>query len=92
MQTNDRLFASEEVVACELDEGRALLDLRAGKYFKLNKSAGLIWDCLTTGATIEELMAEFEKRYDVEESQCRKDITAILNNFIAADLLQGGSE
>ncbi len=78
----------KDVVACELDDGVALLDLRVSKYYKLNKTAALIWDWMSEPATVDQLVTRITERFDVSESECRADILAILASFESSGLIE----
>lgn len=78
----------DDVVACELDEGKALLDMRESKYYKLNGSAALIWGWIGSGSSFDQLLDNMLERFDVSEEQCRKDLQAVLSDFLNTGLIE----
>lgn len=85
---SEKLFtAHSEVVACELDGGKALLDLRGSRYYKLNRSAALIWEWIGEGSTLSLLVDRMLQRFDVDRSQCEEDVIAIISSFEKAGLV-----
>lgn len=88
LQANAFYTSHEEVVACDLDDGRALLDLRKSKYYKLNNTGALVWEWLEEGATIDTLAEKMMEQFSVEDAQCRADINGILSSFLDAGLIE----
>lgn len=77
------------VVACELDDGRALLDLNESQYYRLNHTAAIVWEWLEQGSkSIDELTIKMLSRFDVEECTCRADLAIMLKSFSEAGLIE----
>ena len=79
---------ADDVVACELEGGNALLDLSTSNYFKINETAASIWEWIGSGATIDKLVNNMLALYDVDEEVCRQDVEAILASFESAGLVR----
>ena len=79
---------SEHVVACDLDGGKALLDLRESQYYKLNPTAALVWDHLATPSTIADLVKMITDRFEVEAERAQNDIEAILTRFQDSNMIE----
>jgi PqqD family protein of HPr-rel-A system len=75
MESSPEIFdASSSVVSAGLGEEIVLLDTASGEYFGLNGTAALIWRQLGDGRTLEEIAADLERAYDVDEAQARADV------------------
>ena len=83
-----RYQQAKDVVACDIDGGKALLDMRSSNYYKLNTSAALIWDWVGEGATIGELTDKMVGEFDVEAQDCIEDVEAVVESFVKAGLLE----
>lgn len=70
-----------DVVACELEGGKALLDLESSNYFKLNDTAALIWEWIGEGASVAQLIHKITDRFDIGEEECAQDVEAIVSSF-----------
>lgn len=79
---------AEHVVACELEGGKALLDLETSTYYKLNHSAALIWEWIGDGAGTPDLVARMLDCFEVGEDECKQDVEAIIDSFCDAGLLE----
>ena len=66
-------------------DGQALLVPTAEASFhgviQGNKSVEVILDCLSRGATEEEILAAMKERFDGDEALMRKDIADVLEQF-----------
>gem|GEM_PF-845354 len=86
--TSTLFSQSEHVVACDLDGGKALLDLQESQYYKLNPTAALVWDKLSEPTTLDDLVKMITDRFDVEADQCRGDIQNIITRFHDANMIE----
>ena len=90
LNVNDSaVFAPQShVVSCDLDGGRALLDLNDSSYFKLNSTGASIWQWLEAKpSTVEDLTGKMVEAFDVQADQCRGDIAFIMSTFLDAGLV-----
>lgn len=89
LQNNAIFSTCENVVACELDDGRALLDLTESQYYKLNRTGAIVWEWLEEeSASIDQLTTKMLARFEVEEAICRADLASILSTFLEAGLVE----
>lgn len=77
-----------DVVACDLDDGKALLNLATSKYFKLNGSAAFLWEAVGSGATIASICRDMLMHFEVDQEQCTADVFAIIRTFQQAGLVK----
>lgn len=83
-----RLFcAEEEVVACDLEGGAALLDLRSSTYFSLNPVAAVVWQTLATPVSADHLVEEVLKAFDAPRATIEGDIDAVLGDLSRLKLI-----
>ena len=50
-------------------------------YLTLNESGAFIWKILEKGATVDEIVSEILKEYDVEEGIVKADVTAVVSKL-----------
>lgn len=87
-----RYVANKDVVACELDSGQALLDLRTSQYVKFNETAGLVWQWVQGGLSVDEMADEMCVMFDAERDQCSNDISLLLEQLEEAGLVERQAE
>ncbi len=76
-----------DVVACDIEGGRALLDLQSSKYYKLNSTASFLWNAIGERASVDRLCERLLENYDVDTEHCLPDVIAILQSFEKAGLV-----
>ena len=50
-------------------------------YLNLNESGAFIWKILEKGATVDEVVSEILKEYDVDEAVVRNDVVAVVSKL-----------
>jgi len=79
--------AKATVVDADMDGDRALLDLEENTYFTLNPTASTIWAAISEPQPLQILVAEVTEKFDVSEEECRSDVEALLQDMVAANLV-----
>lgn len=82
------ITAENDVVACDLAGGAALLDLRSSTYFSLNEVGAYVWQLLSRPITISELQASLVERYEVAADRCLPDLLTLIEQFREAKLVR----
>ena len=54
----------------------------------LNQTGTLIWKCLETGATEDDMVAKLISEYDIDEESARRDVKAFVTRALDAGLLE----
>lgn len=70
------------------DDETVMLDIEHGIYFGVRGTGRRIWDRLLTATTIDALVAELIREYDVEEELCRKDVTEFIDELLQHGLVE----
>jgi len=89
----DVFLAKSEVATASLPDGAALLDMRAGKYFALNRVGAVIWSSLRDHpSSLEKLTANVSSAFQIEPELCRGDIEIFLSAMVRAGLVEARPE
>jgi hypothetical protein len=75
-------------MACELDQGLALLHKASGTFYVLGELESFIWEMLSSPATSREVAAAVSDAYDAPYDQVERDVRNFLQSMIDADLLE----
>lgn len=78
---------SPDVLSARLAGETVLLDMRTRNYFQLNATAARVWDVLERGATLEEVLADLEARFDAPREQIETEARALLEGLRQRGLL-----
>ncbi len=79
--------ASEQVVACQLAEGAALLDMTTNTYYSLNDVGAEIWSGLAAPKQVHQLSAIVRAKFDVGDADVESDILDVLADMDQAGLV-----
>ena len=82
------IVAAKEQVSCDLAGEAAILDLKSGQYYGLNPIGARIWSLIEKPRSIAELLNTLITEYDVEASQCEKDVFALVKQMAARGLVE----
>ena len=82
------IVAAKEQVSCDLAGEAAILDLKSGQYYGLNPIGARIWSLIEKPRSIAELLNTLLTEYDVETSQCEKDVLALVKQMAARGLVE----
>lgn len=83
----ERYSTQEDVVACELDDSFAILKLETSEYFKLNATGALVWERISGGAGLDELVEAVCTDFDIGPEECRQDVAALVAELEKAGLI-----
>ena len=87
--SNSLLTPQPHIVFTEFEEKEAVLvDLNAKRYYTLNETAMLVWNCLEKGCTKEEILREMTSRYNVTPEHARASLENLLGALKSHMLLQ----
>lgn len=79
---------SDQVVATELGDGLALLNLRTNEYFSLNEVGAFVWNELQSPQSRDALIRVMTEKYDVAAETCANDLDLLLEDFKNASLAE----
>lgn len=78
----------DDVSAVRTEYGTVLLDERAGRYFKLSPTAGVVFDALRGGGSAEDAVAALRRNYAVDEQRARSDVDSLVERLAAMGVLR----
>jgi hypothetical protein len=80
--------ASADVVDSDIGSDRALLHMGKNTYFTLNPTAAELWLALSEPRTLDELVAVITDKFEVTDEICRPDISYLLDEMVAAQVVE----
>lgn len=82
-------IASPDCVACDIEEGIAILDLHSNTYFSLDPVGASVWRAIEAGpSTLDDLARGIAGEYDVAPDVCRPDIAGLLDDMMQHGLVR----
>lgn len=83
-----RYTVSPDAACAVVDDGAVVLHMRTKRYYSLNETGGAIWAMLEAGAPVESIVADLVANYDVEAPAAAAEVTRMLGELAAADLVR----
>ena len=72
----------EGFVTSDMDKEKVMLNMEKGKYYNLGEVGGQIWELIKSpGRTMEQIVTELQKEYDLSQEQCQKEVTAFIEKL-----------
>ena len=81
-------MASDEVVAANLGDGVALLNLRTNEYFSLNEVGAFVWAVLQSPQPRGAIISAVTDKYEVAADVCASDLDLLLEDLKSASLIE----
>lgn len=86
--TNETIVhASPDQVSCDLQGEAALLNLKTGVYYGLDKVGASAWQLMQQPITIGRICERIVELYDVDAATASSDLKALLQQMIAEGLV-----
>ena len=60
---------------------KVMIDFSSGKYFMIKGVGNDIWDLISDGITVGEIIDKLLQEYDVTEDVCEKEVISLLNKM-----------
>jgi len=83
---------SREPVAVEVDRSVVMMSIAREKYYGLEGSGSRIWKLLETPGTVAALCAALVREFDVDETECMRDVLEFLAGMVSEGLVEVRSE
>lgn len=77
----------DDVVWREVEDELVILELSTSTYVTLNGSAKFLWETLTNGCTLDELVMSLIGRYSISTDQALSDIESFISALDERDLI-----
>lgn len=82
MNGNTKINMIKELEVTDLSGEKVMIDFSTGKYFMLKGAANDIWDNLKDGITVDEIIDELMKIYEVDRETCRESVVAFVDQLV----------
>jgi hypothetical protein len=86
--TSPRFRVATQVHARRFDDEIVILDLGQGQYFSLGAVGATVWESIRDGATLDDAVCTVVARYNVDEATARGDVGELVDDLLAAGLLE----
>ncbi|MEH7493789.1 lasso peptide biosynthesis PqqD family chaperone [Neobacillus niacini] len=66
----------------DMDGETVMMSIDNGKYYNLGVIGGYIWRNIETPISIKKLVSKLSNEFNVEDSQCKKDVIHFLEQLL----------
>ena len=70
-----------------IEHEAVLMNLENLKTYSLNETASIIWSLVERSMTVDEIVHEITEQYDVPQNECADEVTRLLENWKAENLI-----
>lgn len=84
---NTAMIRKENIQTAAIGNEVGMLNIETGKYFVLDEIGVAIWDLLASKITLDELVDELMKVYQVDRQVCETETLEFLENLVAQKLI-----
>ncbi|MBD0264339.1 MAG: lasso peptide biosynthesis PqqD family chaperone [Tolypothrix sp. T3-bin4] len=81
------IVANEEQISSDLGGEAVILNLKTGVYHGLNEVGARIWNLIEQPSSVSDIKQILLQEYEVEAQQCDRDLKALLEDLLAAGLI-----
>lgn len=92
LSKSSTVVAVQEQVSSDLAEESVILNLKSGVYYGLNAVGAWIWSQIQNPQTVSSLQEGMLAKYKVDPEMCERDLFALLQDLVAAELIEVQNE
>lgn len=82
------VVAKKDLVFCDLAEEAAILNIKSGVYYGLNRVGARIWNLMQEPRAVADIQNTITGEYDVEPDRCARDLFRLLDELLAEGLIE----
>jgi len=79
---------NEGLEVVEIGNELGMLHVDSGNYYIFDEISSEIWSLLENIDTLDQIVSELLKTYDVSVDDCHKDVLKLMNDLIAKKILK----
>lgn len=88
IQSNSVFQRVKDIPFSQLDDELLAIDAQAGYVYSLSESAGRVWDLIATPISLDVIVSQLQKEFNVDEQTCVRDVSQLLQDLRDAGLVQ----
>lgn len=84
---NRKYIRNNQIETVEIGNEVGMLDLESGNYHVLDDISAVIWEMLETQSSMDDIVSQLIKLYDVSEEQCRVDVEKLFEKMVKNSII-----
>ncbi|MEH7884010.1 lasso peptide biosynthesis PqqD family chaperone [Bacillus sp. JJ1609] len=93
MLTKENILLESKIVqmpgniVSDMDGEKVMLNIENGNYYNLGKLGGDIWEMVKKPIEVRSIIIKILSEYDVDESECEKQVISFANKLFSEGLI-----
>jgi hypothetical protein len=88
LDLNSVISLSSNLMSCDIDNDRVVLDAVSGQYYNLNETAKRICSLLDQPQIVSDLINKVAAMHDVSFEECKKDMLIFLGDLLNSNIIK----
>ena len=88
MESEKTIVIPPHVMSRQVGDETVILDLASGMYFGLNPVGARVWQLLSSGSALADIVTTLVDEFDVAEDQLQKDVDTLINELVTRGLVE----
>lgn len=76
-----KVVSDDNCLSTEIDGESVILHMEKGKYYGFNEVGTRVWQIVQQPRTVDEICDELVSIYDVDRTQCRRDVESLIDEL-----------
>lgn len=81
------IVQKKDIDTTDIDGEKAMMNLNKGQYFMLNEVGSRIWEIINNECSVEEIIVNLMKEYEVDKETCEQSTFEFLGRLNNAELI-----
>lgn len=90
LNLESKVIVNNTIETMDIDNEKAMIDLDTGKYYTLNETATVIWDCINNNCSVGDVVDKLISIYEIEIDECIENVNLFLEELEGNGLLKIG--
>ena len=88
MKKQSKVIATKGALSNDLESEAVILNMTSGKYYSLVGVGKDVWNLLRVPCSAKDICEAIVKEYDIDLPTCQQDILSLLDDMLAAGLIE----
>lgn len=88
IELQDSIQPVEGHLISDMNGEKVMMSIQSGKYYNLGAMGSVIWERLSSGQTVEQLIEQLQAQYEVQREECEAQVLAFLQQLHQEGLVQ----
>ncbi len=85
---DNKFKINSSCISTSIEEKSVILNIENGKYYELNHTASVIWNCIKKDSSLKEIELELINNFDVDKNSVKESTEIFLNKCLEYDFIK----